>query len=163
MPKNAYDEYGRERTVNMHVVMEDGKLTCEFKWNNKSTYHKILDEFDLHYTPYGYVQIHGQGYDATSISKNDSLAGSSFWIDNLKVANKDADANKINPESRSNLIKTDEDYDYVDSWNNRKKTVEAVESGCGSAIDFSGTIITLAVCLSIAAVLVTIRRKKNEK
>ena len=166
LTKNAYDEYGRERTVNMHVVMEDGKLTCEFKWNNKSTYHKILDEFDLHYTPYGYVQIHGQGNDATSISKNDSLAGSSFWIDNLKVKNTDENANKISPDDlvkRSNSIKTDEDYDYVDSWNNRKKTVEAVESGCGSAIDFSGTIITLAVCLSIAAVLVTIRRKKNEK
>ncbi|MBO7368765.1 MAG: hypothetical protein J6U25_00585, partial [Clostridia bacterium] len=84
--ENAYDISDRERTVNMKVEMADGRLICKFKWGDEveSKYRTIID-YDLGYTPLGYVQIHGQGYTATSILQNDSLAGSNFWIDNLKI------------------------------------------------------------------------------
>ncbi|MBP5467307.1 MAG: hypothetical protein J6Y43_07090, partial [Clostridia bacterium] len=164
---NAYDIFGKEKTINMKVEMLDGVLSCCFKWANENeSKFRVLLSVDLGYTPLGYVQIHGQGYNASDIVKNDSLPCSNFWIDNLKVANRDADPKTENPEYLSNLMQRGEDYDYIDTWNYRIKTVEAVDadggSGCGSGIGAGGASFIAAVALAWATAF-RVRRKKNEK
>ena len=164
--ENAYDIYGEEKTVNMKVEMTDGVLTCSFKWENEGeNRYRTLISYDLGYTPLGYVQIHGQGYTASDILKNDSLPCSNFHIDNLKVINTDASPKTIQPEYVDNRMERGRDYDYIDAWNNRIKTVEAFEteeknaSGCGG---FSGAgVFVSAALMGISAF--TVRRKKDEK
>ena len=162
----AYDVYGKEKTVNMKVEMCDGVLNCSFKWAGESdSKYRTLLNYDFGYTPLGYVQIHGQGYAASEIIKNGSLTCSNFWIDNLKVVNTDAAPRTFETDYVSNKMERGSDYNYIDTWNNRIKTVEAVEindggsSGCGSNI---GAGMTAAIAF-IGSAIFAARRKRNEK
>ncbi|MBQ6922241.1 MAG: hypothetical protein IJQ66_04040 [Clostridia bacterium] len=165
--QNAYDIYGKEKTMNMKVSMIDGVLNWSFKWaGEQDNKYRTIIQYDLGYTPLGYVQIHGQGANSLDVVRNDSLSCSNFWLDNIKVVNRDENPNIEEPEYLSSRIATDEDYDYIDTWNYRRKTIEAIEddgnSGCGSDVSADGTLIIGMVLLTAFAAVIA-RRRKNEK
>ena len=168
---NAYDFYGREKTLKFKISMIDGVFKCAFKWGgeNDDKYREIVNH-DFGYTPYGYIQIHGQGSGAADIVKNSGLTCSNFHIDNLVIKNKDSVPNVIDPEYVSNLIEKSEDYDYLDGWDYRTKTVKAISvsdntaenSGCGAEVAPSGAFAIISVIAAYVSLRI-IRRKRNEK
>lgn len=166
--ENAYDFYGKEKTVVFNIKMIDGVFTCAFKWAGESDdkYREVM-RYDFGYTPYGFVQIHGQGSGAGDIAKNDGLTCSNFHIDNLKIINKDAVPATIEPDYVSNKIDMGEDYDYLDTWDYRSKTIKAITEtesggGCGAGINASGFALC-AFALTIAVAMLKARGKSDEK
>ncbi len=166
---NAYDYYGKEKTINFKVRMIDGVFSCSFKWGgeNESKYREII-RHDFGFTPFGFVQIHGQGNGAQSIVKNDSLTCANFWIDNLKVSNKDAVPSRVEPTYVTSRIEMGRDYDYVDTWDYRTKTISTVKdrssqsSGCAANVNASGIYLGVSA-LAVCATIIVLRRKRDEK
>ena len=153
--ENALDADGNERTVNIKVEMLDGVLQVFVKYEGEpaSKYAKILD-YNLGYTPLGYVQIWGYGDDFAYVQNNmanglDSYCAN-FWIDNLKVENKDQNANLVEMGFQSSKFPEQEDFVYVDRWDNRAETLfkadaPVVEEGCGSSLGLgAATLLLLA-------------------
>lgn len=152
--ENGIDGNGKERTVNLKVEMIDGVLQVFAKYENEaeSRYAKLF-EYNLGYTPIGYVQIWGYGDDFNWVQNNiangmDSFCAN-FWIDNLKMENKDKNANLTEVEFQSSKYPEQPDYVYVDRWDNRAETLFTAdppeEEGCGSSLSVGVVaMITLA-------------------
>lgn len=160
--QNAYNVDGTEKTINLKVEMIDGNLKVSFKYANEreSRFRTIVNTY-IGYTPLGYLQIHGQGSSALDVISNNNLLSSNFWIDNLKIENKDENPVILENDFISSKIQKNEDYDYVDTWNNRIDTIHVIdgsESGCKGTLTLSS--------VSLAAIIVAvalIRRRKDEK
>ncbi len=145
--ENGLDAEGNERTVNMKVEMLDGILQIFVKYEGEpaNKYAKIFD-YNLGYTPLGYVQIWGYGDDFSYVQNNmanglDSYCAN-FWIDNLVVENKDENPNLVEGGFASSKFPEQEDFVYVDRWDNRAETLfkadaPAAEEGCGSSMGIS--------------------------
>ena len=164
--QKAYDIYGKEKSMTMKVSMIDGALNVSFKWAGETdNKYRTLITYDLGYTPLGFIQIHGQGSNSLDVVRNDSLPCSNFWLDNITIVNKDINPKTEEPEFVSSLIATGEDFDYIDTWDYRRKTIEAVEDedgGCGSEVGADGALI-IGLTLLAACSAVIVRRRKNEK
>lgn len=160
--KNAYDYYGREKIINMKVDMIDGILSCSFKWEGESqSRYRTLYTYDLGYTPLGYIQIHGQGFSGGEIVENSNLPCTNVWIDNIRIVNRDEGGRSIEPSYISSKIDFDEDFDYLDTWNYRRNTIEGVDEGCESSIRKE---LLFAIFIPIlVGVLVNKRRRSYEK
>ena len=102
--KNGIDGEGNERTVNLKVEMLDGKLQVLVKYDNEPSnrYYKVMD-YDLEYTPQGFVQIWGYGDDFNYVQNNMANGRESYcanyWIDNLIIENKDENPNLVGSNS----------------------------------------------------------------
>lgn len=153
--KHGLDSEGNERTVNIKVEMLDGKLQvfAKYKTDPVNRYYKIMD-YDLGYTPQGYVQIWGYGdtftYVQDSLNKGIDPLCANYWIDNLVVENKDENPNFVEVGFTSNKFPVQEDYLYVDEWDNRKDTLftadpPAEEDGCGSSIGVGSCVLLTLV------------------
>ncbi len=151
--ENGVDTDGNERTVNMKVEMLDGVLQVFVKYEGEpdNKYAKLFD-YNLGYTPLGYVQIWGYGDDFAYVQNNIALGRESycanFWIDNLKVKNTDQQANLVEVGFVSSKFPEQEDYIYVDRWDNRSETLfaadaPAVESGCSSTLGIGAATLLL--------------------
>lgn len=153
--ENGIDGEGKERTVNLKIEMKDGVLQIFAKYKGESVnrYQKLF-EYDLGYTPLGYVQIWGYGDDFNYVQNNmdkglDSYCAN-FWIDNLKMENTDANANLVEVNFVSSKFPEQEDYVYVDRWNNRMETlyeadppVEEEKKGCKSTASIGAASLLL--------------------
>ena len=151
--ENGVDGNGQERTVNLKVEMIDGILQVFSKYENEpaSRYAKIF-EYNLGYTPMGYVQIWGYG-DTFSYVQNNIENGlesycANFWIDNLKIENKDVEPNLVEVGFQSSKFPEVSDYVYVDRWDNRAETIfkadaPVQEEGCGSSVAFGSVALLL--------------------
>lgn len=153
--KHGLDSEGNERTVNIKVEMLDGKLQvfAKYKTDPVNRYYKIMD-YDLGYTPQGYVQIWGYGdtftYVQDSLNKGIDPLCANYWIDNLVVENKDENPNFVEVGFTSNKFPVQEDYLYVDEWDNRKDTLftadpPAEEGGCCSSISVGSCVLLTLV------------------
>ena len=153
--KHGLDSEGNERTVNIKVEMLDGKLQvfAKYKTDPVNRYYKIMD-YDLGYTPQGYVQIWGYGdtftYVQDSLNKGIDPLCANYWIDNLVVENKDENPNFVEVGFTSSKFPVQEDYLYVDEWDNRKDTIftadpPAEEDGCGSSIGVGSCVLLTLV------------------
>ncbi len=142
--QNGVDGEGNERTVNLKVEMLDGKLQVLVKYDNEPSnrYYKVMD-YDLGYTPQGFVQIWGYGDDFNYVQNNMANGRESYcanyWIDNLIIENKDKNPNLIEAGFSSSKFPKQDDFLYVDEWDNRADTLFQAdapkkESGCGSSI-----------------------------
>jgi len=126
--ENGVDGNGKERTVNLKVEMIDGVLQVFEKYENEaeSRYAKLF-EYNLGYTPIGYVQIWGYGDDFNYVQNNMSQGLDSycanFWLDNLKMENTDVNANLVEVDFVSSKFPEQDDFVYVDRWNNRAETL----------------------------------------
>ena len=152
--KNGVDGEGNERTVNLKVEMLDGKLQVLVKYDNEPSnrYYKVMD-YDLGYTPQGFVQIWGYGDDFNYVQNNMANGRESYcanyWIDNLIIENKDKNPNLIEAGFTSSKFPKQDDFLYVDEWDNRADTLFQAdapkkESGCGSSIGI-GSCMMLAL------------------
>lgn len=164
--KNGVDSEGNERTVNLKVEMLDGKLQvfAKYKTDPINRYYKIMD-YDLGYTPQGFVQIWGYGDSFFYVQENlekgiDSLCAN-YWIDNLVIENKDENPNTTDVDFITSKFPQQEDYLYVDRWNNREETLSAVDApktaGCGSSIGIS----SVALVVLVGGVAVVGKRRKK--
>ena len=151
--ENGVDGNGQERTVNLKVEMIDGILQVFSKYENEpaSRYAKIF-EYNLGYTPMGYLQIWGYGDDFSYVQNNMANGNDSycanFWIDNLKIENKDVEPNLVEVGFQSSKFPEVSDYVYVDRWDNRAETIfkadaPVQEEGCGSSVAFGSVALLL--------------------
>ena len=152
--KNGIDGEGNERTVNLKVEMLDGKLQVLVKYDNEPSnrYYKVMD-YDLEYTPQGFVQIWGYGDDFNYVQNNMANGRESYcanyWIDNLIIENKDENPNLVEAGFTSSKLPQQDDFLYVDEWDNRADTLfradaPTKESGCRSSIGI-GSCMMLAL------------------
>ena len=152
--KNGVDGEGNERTVNLKVEMLDGKLQVYVKYDNEpnNRYYKVMD-YDLGYTPQGFVQIWGYGDDFNYVQNNMDNGRESYcanyWIDNLIIENKDENPNLVEAGFTSSKFPQQDDFLYVDEWDNRAETLFATDApkekgGCGSSIGI-GSCMMLAL------------------
>ena len=152
--KNGVDGEGNERTVNLKVEMLDGKLQVYVKYDNEpnNRYYKVMD-YDLGYTPQGFVQIWGYGDDFNYVQNNMDNGRESYcanyWIDNLLIENKDENPNLVEAGFTSSKFPQQDDFLYVDEWDNRAETLFATDApkekgGCGSSIGI-GSCMMLAL------------------
>ncbi len=159
-PENGLDGNGKEITVNLKVEMIDGVLRVYCKYENDpvNRFFKIM-EYDLGYTPLGYVQIWGYGDDFNYVQNNmaqglDSYCAN-FWIDNLRVENADSNPNLVEVDFVSSKFQEQKDFVYVDEWDNRMETLSKADApssgGCGSSISLGA--ITLCTLLGGAYML----------
>ena len=165
--QNGLDGDGNERTVNVKVEMLDGQLQVFVKYSNEpaNRYYKIMD-YDLGYTPQGYVQIWGYGDSFLYVLENmengvDSYCAN-YWIDNLVVENKDKNPNLTDGGSSSSKFPSQDDYLYVDEWDNRAETIFQAdapqsENGCAGSIGMSSVAL---IVLASGVAIVGKRRKK---
>ena len=162
--KNGVDGDGNERTVNLKVEMLDGKLQVFVKYDNEPSnrYYKILD-YDLGYTPQGFVQIWGYGDDFNYVQNNMANGRESYcanyWIDNLVIENKDINPNLVEAGFTSSKFPKQDDFLYVDEWDNRGDTLfkadaPTKEKGCKSSIDIGSCMM-----LALVGGALTIKKK----
>ena len=156
--KNGVDGDGNERTINLKVEMLDGKLQVFVKYDNEPTnrYYKVLD-YDLGYTPQGFVQIWGYGDDFNYVQNNMANGRESYcanyWIDNLIIENKDKNPNLVETGFTSSKFPEQDDFLYVDGWDNRGDTLFKADAppkkkGCKSSVDI-GSCMMLALVGSV--------------
>ena len=150
---STYTFRGKEITVNLKVEMIDGvlKVYCKYENDPVNRFFKIM-EYDLGYTPLGYVQIWGYGDDFAYVQNNmaqglDSYCAN-FWIDNLRIENTDSNPNLVEVDFVSSKFQEQKDFVYVDEWDNRMETLSKAEApssgGCGSTISVGAiTLCTL--------------------
>ena len=135
--------------------MLDGVLQVFVKYEGEpdNKYAKLFD-YNLGYTPLGYVQIWGYGDDFAYVQNNMALGRESycanFWIDNLKLENKDQQANLVEAGVISSKFPEQEDYVYVDRWDNRSETLFAADApttevGCSSTLGIGAATIMALV------------------
>lgn len=169
-PEHAIDVEGKERVVNIKVNMLDGILQVYAKYADEPVgkYFKII-EYNLGYTPLGYLQIWGYGDDFNYVQNNMANGRESycanFWIDNLKIENKDAQANTFEAGFVSSKFPHQEDYVYVDMWDNRMDTLYSADvpveestssEGCGASV---GAVPFMLLGLLGGVVAIAKRRK----
>lgn len=152
--ENGLDGDGNERTVNLKVQMLDGVLQVFVKYEGEpeNRYGKVF-EYNLGYTPMGFLQIWGYGDDFNYVQNNmanvkDSYCAN-FWIDNLSIENTDKNAKLVEVNFQSSKFPAQDDFLYVDEWDNRADTLfradaPTKESGCRSSIGI-GSCMMLAL------------------
>jgi hypothetical protein len=150
--QNGIDGSGNERIVNLKVQMFDGLLQIFVKYEGEpdNRYAKLFD-YNLGYTPLGYVQIWGYGDDFNYVQNNtangyDSYCAN-FWIDNLKIENTDANGVTVDVGFQSSKLPYQSDFVYVDEWDNRAETIFGADaseaSGCNGSLTVGGAMLTL--------------------
>ena len=153
--KNGVDGNGNERTVNLKVEMLDGKLQVLVKYDNEPSnrYYKVMD-YDLGYTPQGFVQIWGYGDDFSYVQNNIANGRESYcanyWIDNLIIENKDKNPNLVEAGFTSSKFPKQDDFLYVDEWDNRSETIFGANppetSGCGGSLSVGSAMLAFFAC-----------------
>ena len=165
--ENGLDGDGNERTVNMKVQMLDGVLQVFVKYEGEpeNRYGKVF-EYNLGYTPMGFVQIWGYGDDFNYVQNNmangkDSYCAN-FWIDNLSIENTDKNAKLVEVNFQSSKFPAQDDFLYVDEWDNRAETLFTADppekSGCSSSL----TVLPIASLTLLGAVYMLFKGGKKE-
>lgn len=165
--ENGLDGDGNERTVNMKVQMLDGVLQVFVKYEGEpeNRYGKVF-EYNLGYTPMGFVQIWGYGDDFNYVQNNmangkDSYCAN-FWIDNLSIENTDKNAKLVEVDFQSSKFPAQDDFLYVDEWDNRAETLFTADppekSGCSSSL----TVLPIASLTLLGAVYMLFKGGKKE-
>ena len=165
--ENGLDGDGNERTVNLKVQMLDGVLQVFVKYSGEpeNRYGKVF-EYNLGYTPMGFVQIWGYGDDFNYVQNNmangkDSYCAN-FWIDNLSIENTDKNAKLVEVNFQSSKFPAQDDFLYVDEWDNRAETLFTADppekSGCSSSL----TVLPIASLTLLGAVYMLFKGGKKE-
>ncbi len=92
---------GDGRPFSIRLTVMDMHVTYGVKWMEEDEYHDFV-QYDLNETPTGNILI----WCSSGLS-------TSFAIDNIKVVNKDVDANVIDVGYKSSEIPVPEDFKYV--------------------------------------------------
>lgn len=165
--ENGLDGDGNERCVNLKVQMLDGVLQVFVKYSGEpeNRYGKVF-EYNLGYTPMGFVQIWGYGDDFNYVQNNmangkDSYCAN-FWIDNLSIENTDKNAKLVEVNFQSSKFPAQDDFLYVDEWDNRAETLFTADppekSGCSSSL----TVLPIASLTLLGAVYMLFKGGKKE-
>ncbi len=165
--ENGLDGEGNERCVNLKVQMLDGVLQVFVKYSGEpeNRYGKVF-EYNLGYTPMGFVQIWGYGDDFNYVQNNmangkDSYCAN-FWIDNLSIENTDKNAKLVEVNFQSSKFPAQDDFLYVDEWDNRAETLFTADppekSGCSSSL----TVLPIASLTLLGAVYMLFKGGKKE-
>ena len=165
--ENGLDGDGNERCVNLKVQMLDGVLQVFVKYSGEpeNRYGKVF-EYNLGYTPMGFVQIWGYGDDFNYVQNNmangkDSYCAN-FWIDNLSIENTDKNAKLVEVNFQSSKFPAQDDFLYVDEWDNRAETLFTADppekSGCSGSL----TVLPIASLTLLGAVYMLFKGGKKE-
>lgn len=112
-----YDIYNG-KTISVRGTIVDGVAVIGLKSANENGFTEIFN-YDLGYTPNGYVQI----LSADSMNASDAvgLRPETIWqgnfnIDNVAIINRDVNKKVVEVNYVSNLSPVPSDYVYVDPW-----------------------------------------------
>lgn len=135
-------------SVRLSVI--DMHLTCDIKPEDHDEYINFIDR-KLEHTPNGNIIIWAP-----------SGASATFALDNIKVVNKDKDANLIDVEYKSSKIDVPEDFVYepLEMVYNPNATDVAQNN---SFATYLPVIITVGCCVIVWATAFVIRGKKKGK
>ncbi len=144
--KNFFDE-DKNEGYSVKISVIDAEVTVYLKALRASQYEKIMQYQLGNATPTGYVHFFANGQ-------------TNFAIDNLKIENKDQDANLLNLEYKESFLTGTEDWEYEPM---EAVYLETEDAGKGFHIAlipaFTGivSVIMVTVCFAVT------RRKKSEK
>jgi hypothetical protein len=112
------------------------------------------------------VQIWGYG-DHFNYVQNNMANGresycANYWIDNLIIENKDENPNLVEAGFTSSKLPQQDDFLYVDEWDNRAETLFTADppekSGCSSSL----TVLPIASLTLLGAVYMLFKGGKKE-
>ena len=149
--EHLYADGDCDRPYNLRISVIDGVITVGVRWLHETKYEDYLT-YTLDDVSPGYVHI----WSPSGFS-------SSFAIDNIKLTNKDKDANLIDVEYQSAKIDIPEDFHYEPQGMVYKPT-EVVEEETGSnywiiAVVAGGCALALGFTVGVVSVK---NRKKKE-
>ena len=85
-----------------------------------------------------------------------------FWIDNLSIENTDKNAKLVEVNFQSSKFPAQNDFLYVDEWDNRAETLFTADppekSGCSSSL----TVLPIASLTLLGAVYMLFKGGKKE-
>lgn len=144
------------RTINVKFTMIDGVFSCWAKYEDEADFSETPHyTYDMGYTPLGYVRVLTYG----------GFTGGYMAIDNLKIVNKDFNAEdyKVEIGYTSNVVEYDP-FEYTDTWNDNDLLADGAwyaEGGCGGTVAVSVVWAAAALLAAAAAALAAIRKKEK--
>lgn len=138
-----------KKPFSVRISVIDMHLTCDIKPEGYDEYINFIDR-ELANTPTGNIIIWAP-----------SGASATFAIDNIKVVNKDKDANLIDVDYKSSEISVPEDFAYEPLGFDYNPNA-TVEENTNSIATYLPVIITAGCCLIIWAVAFVIRAKRRK-
>lgn len=149
--KHPYGAEDCEKPYNLRISVIDGEVTVGVRWLDETAYEDYLT-YKLDDVQPGYIHI----WSPSGFS-------SSFAIDNIKLTNKDKDANLIDVEYQSAKIDIPEDFHY-EPQGMVYKPAKVVEEESGSnywiiAVVAGGCALALGLTLGVVSIK---NRKKKE-
>ena len=150
------DANGNPRTINLKFTMIDGVFSCWAKYEDEADFSETPHyTYDLGYTPLGYVRVLTYG----------GFTGGYMAIDNLKIVNKDFNAEdyKVEIGYTSNIVEYDP-FEYTDTWNDNDLLADGAwntEGGCSGSAATSAAWAAAALLAASAAALVVIRKREK--
>ena len=163
------EEFMQGRAAQVRFTVIDGVVTLYMKFAGEQDWGQPQFEYDLGYTPSGYIRIFTYGETSVTDLGLAYNSAANFKIDNFALENKDYEGvrNLIDePPFKTNVIAATLDYEYIDRTDpedllsNRLENGEAemVASGCSSAIP-AVSVAGAAGLMTVSALCV--RRKKR--
>ena len=151
---NDYQSKGNltdKKPFSVRVSVVDSVVSVGLKWMNQTEYKEVL-AYEISDTPTGYVHIWAP-----------SNTGGTFAIDNIKMVNKDEQANLVSVEFESAKMNVPEDYEYKAQGltYNPDTTVEAEAN-----MWYLPLVIVAGVCimtLGVTAGVLLMKKRKNRK
>ncbi len=143
---NAAD--GKPFSVKLSVI--DGQVELYFRMKGEKQWH-ICASYKLSFTPTGTIAIWAPTGSCTN-----------YAIDNIKVVNKDKDANLVSVEYKSSKINIPKDFEYTALELNYKQAEETDDKK--DTTNYTAVYIVGAICIVIiiiSAVLINFSKKKG--
>lgn len=171
---NLWDPANEGKTYTFKLSVVDGTVGLFIKTTTETDWFEILSA-DIGYTPLGYVGILGMGHTAeegnSMIASGDqkNITVANFSLDNLRVVNKDQDAQIEEVPFKSNRIEIPSDFSYTNTWKDSDLLAEKLESGEIPESEsvrwpWIAVIGAAGICaISVIAAVVIVLGKKGEK
>ncbi len=182
--KNIWsEETVGDRAINVSVKMYDGLLTIKMKYDDQTDYWDVM-EYDMGYTPCGYLQFWSMGHATFSTLNggpipDENMMEGNFSIDNIVLKNLDENPDIVTVDYKSNVPNVPKDYEYVDKWNPDNLIVgvaegaqkhevilgeeTTTEEGCSSSMASATLMPTFVVLVAMGISKTVQRRKKDEE
>lgn len=139
---------GKPFSVKLSVI--DGQVTLAFRFIGEETWHTCVS-YKLTFTPTGNVAIWAPTGSCTN-----------YAIDNIKMVNKDKDANKPSVEYKSSKIEVPKNYDFTpQGLQYNMKDQEVTEEN--AEVSYLPVAVVGAACLLIIALTAVLCFAKKKK
>lgn len=172
---HLWDPANDGKIISCRLSVEDGLIELWLKYDTEEEYTKVLS-YDLGYTPLGYVgflamgHFQSEGEGLAQSGQYSSISAGNFALDNLRIENKDKDANTVEVGYVSNKEEMPADYVYNDTWEEGDLLENQLVNGTYPSSDHTGLIVGLsaggAVVVaggSAAAVAIVKKRRKGHE